>query len=33
MNIYVWKNNKLYKYYVKCDDQQHYKYILESEMV
>ena len=25
--------NNLYKSYGKCDDQQHYKAILESEMV
>ena len=33
MNIYFWKNKKLYKSAVKCDDQQQYTTIIESTMV
>ena len=33
MNVDVWKNQKIYKSAGKCDDQHHYKYILESGMV
>ena len=30
---FIQKNNKWYKYAVKCDDQKYFKYILDSNMV